>query len=964
MSVRPSRLFFVSLFIITLSASLTIQKQGAGVQAAQSSEVPPPPRDRADRFGVYNWNVNDSAFPDDGSTDRLNWAANKVAETGSRTIRVFIGARNDYFVNPPGAPDLLQIAESQAYDKLFRDPRFQTYLLTAYSAGAGASNWVDGFTASEYARERDEIKRLGEYLLDNPAFANKTFIILNWEGDSAISSNRSDVWDYYVNWIRARAEGVKLARQRFPASNARLFSGLEYTRARRNGKPCGSLVGDPVHEDPLKHRCVIDYVAPQVEVDYYSYSSWQTLVENQNIRLKQRYKTDLDFALSKVKAGRPEITERNFIIGEFGYERAQNGECVAANLLSETFDAFDGDDAFHPSYMIFWQIIDNGRLYGQLNEGFGLFRIRNGQLGATLLSETFQKRIAGQQVANYTGCPRIRQWPEPPGVVNQQGSTDFTLNPDSTISIYAPGDPQQGSWFSVSGNTVNFNQLARRFELQRDNATFWNESPTRINFSMPPARRPGFTWVYVTDARGIDSNGEQIKLSCPDCPQYDTCGLVNAEDQTYNFYPGAVISITGSKFSLSGNSIVIGELRPGQITTNRVLPRENILFESPTKIEARLPDDLAPSYQTLIQVVNQQGLESIEYLIGVGAPCQDCVPRWRACQPIFSAAGGEFFAGAITTLAGRFHATGNKVIVEQFDRQTNLYRHTLTQGDPGWSESDSLISFALPPTLFPGRALVYLIDAPGHETGAHEITISPTPLSNVLATNFRGTTLAADSIVAAFGAAMATTVQSAPSTPLPTEMAGTSVIVKDSSGVERPAPLFFISPSQVNYLIPPGTKNGEALVTVFNGYGSSSSGKVQIANVSPGLFSANASGQGIAAAVVYRIKANGTWRYEPVAEFNRELNQFVALPIDLGAPDDQVFLILFGSGLRGRSALSAVTATVGGTSSAVSYAGLQGLAGVDQINLLLPASLAGRHDVDVKINVDGLSANTVKVNVK
>src|SRR5262249_54622792 len=120
----------------------------------------------------------------------------------------------------------------------------------------------------------------------------------------------------------------------------------------------------------------------------------------------------------------------------------------------------------------------------------------------------------------------------------------------------------------------------------------------------------------------------------------------------------------------------------------------------------------------------------------------------------------------------------------------------------------------------------------------------------------------------------------------------------------------------------------------------------------------------IAAAVVYRIKANGTWRYEPVGEFNQELNQFVALPIDLGAPDDQVFLILFGSGLRGRSALSAVTATVGGTSSAVSYAGLQGLGGVDQINLLLPASLAGWHGVDVKINVDGLGGKTVKVNVK
>src|SRR5262245_57198729 len=507
MSVRPSRLFLLSLFIIALSASINLQQRKA-VQAAHSLEVPPAPTERADRFGVYNWNVNDSPLPVDGSIDRLNWAAAKVAETGSRTIRVFIGVRNDYFVNPPGTPDLLQIAQSQAYDKLFRDPRFKTYLLTAYSAGSATNNWADGFTASEYARERDEIKRLGEYLLNNPAFTNKTFIVLNWEGDGAIYSNRSMVWDYYVNWIRARAEGVKLARQRFPTSEVHLFSGLEFNRVRRNEKPCGSPADNPVREDPLKHRCVIDYVAPQVEVDYYSYSSWQTIIENPNVNLKRRYKTDLSYALSKVKVGRPEITERNFIIGEFGFERAQNGECVSANLLNEIFDAFDGDDAFHPSYVIFWQIIDNGRLYGFLTEGLGLFRVRNGRLTATLLSETFQKRIAGQQVAKYAECPRIRQWPEPPAVVNQQGTTEFTLNPDSLISIHAPGSgPFQGSEFSASGNIVNFNQLARRFELQSNNTTVWNESTERINISIPPASRPGPAWFYVTGAHGIDENG-------------------------------------------------------------------------------------------------------------------------------------------------------------------------------------------------------------------------------------------------------------------------------------------------------------------------------------------------------------------------------------------------------------------------------------------------------------------------
>jgi uncharacterized protein (TIGR03437 family) len=48
----------------------------------------------------------------------------------------------------------------------------------------------------------------------------------------------------------------------------------------------------------------------------------------------------------------------------------------------------------------------------------------------------------------------------------------------------------------------------------------------------------------------------------------------------------------------------------------------------------------------------------------------------------------------------------------------------------------------------------------------------------------------------------------AASIPLPGELAGTTVKVRDSAGVERSAPLFFVSPNQINYQLPPGTASG------------------------------------------------------------------------------------------------------------------------------------------------------------
>ena len=62
--------------------------------------------------------------------------------------------------------------------------------------------------------------------------------------------------------------------------------------------------------------------------------------------------------------------------------------------------------------------------------------------------------------------------------------------------------------------------------------------------------------------------------------------------------------------------------------------------------------------------------------------------------------------------------------------------------------------------------------------------------------------LASEAIAAAFGTGLATTTSAATTLPLPTQLAGTTVKIKDSAGIERLAPLFFVSPTQVNYQIP------------------------------------------------------------------------------------------------------------------------------------------------------------------
>lgn len=255
------------------------------------------------------------------------------------------------------------------------------------------------------------------------------------------------------------------------------------------------------------------------------------------------------------------------------------------------------------------------------------------------------------------------------------------------------------------------------------------------------------------------------------------------------------------------------------------------------------------------------------------------------------------------------------------------------------------------------------------DSGNHRVRqlrrAAPLAVASLSAASYSGAEFAPESIVAAFGESLATSTEIANSLPLPTSLAGTVVKIKDSLGVERSAALFFVAPGQINYVVPAETANGEAAVTVTSGDGTLSAGTLNIATVAPGIFTANANGSGVAAAVILRIKADNSQIYETLSRFDSSQNAFVPTPVDLGPESDQVFLLLFGTGLRYRSTLAGVSARIGDVEAAVSYAGAAGeLAGLDQVNVQIPRSLIGRGLVNIVLTVDGKTANTVTLQIK
>jgi uncharacterized protein (TIGR03437 family) len=245
---------------------------------------------------------------------------------------------------------------------------------------------------------------------------------------------------------------------------------------------------------------------------------------------------------------------------------------------------------------------------------------------------------------------------------------------------------------------------------------------------------------------------------------------------------------------------------------------------------------------------------------------------------------------------------------------------------------------------------------------------SPTNTAQVTAisaASYSGTALAAESIAALFGSNLSSDPQTASVLPLPTILGGTSVVLKDSRGNEYASPLFFTSPNQINFQLLPDLTPGPATVSVVTNGNIHSTGILEITSINPGLFTADASGNGLAAALILRVKGSGEQVYEPVAGFDSATGRFVAVPIDVSDPAEEVFLLLFGTGIRHRNSLAEVRVTAGGQNAEVLFAGAQGdFVGLDQVNLRLPHSLAGRGEVDVVLIVDGKAANPVKVHFR
>lgn len=238
----------------------------------------------------------------------------------------------------------------------------------------------------------------------------------------------------------------------------------------------------------------------------------------------------------------------------------------------------------------------------------------------------------------------------------------------------------------------------------------------------------------------------------------------------------------------------------------------------------------------------------------------------------------------------------------------------------------------------------------------------PTPASNspsvVSAASWSTATIAPGQLVTAFGQNLAPATPDENFGPAPTTYYGNSVSLVDAAGKTWAAPLVFVAPDQVTFQVPSGVATGSATANFTSSVGTQTAGNLQVAAVAPSIFTLNgsqlATAETITVSPTTGAQTYGTTYQAPVAG-----SEWVASPINVsGGP---VYLVLYGTGFDAATA-STVTVTINGVNAQVLYSGSQGLyTGLDQVNVLIPASLKGAGNVEVQLTANGIAANAVQI---
>ncbi len=326
-------------------------------------------------------------------------------------------------------------------------------------------------------------------------------------------------------------------------------------------------------------------------------------------------------------------------------------------------------------------------------------------------------------------------------------------------------------------------------------------------------------------------------------------------------------------------------------------------------------------------------------------------PYITGVSPEESGSAAVVAAGATITISGSgFGSRCNGCAVTAFFQATTP---GIALATPSWTNTAITATI---PSAFQGFFELVVTAATGTDSINIVVQSATTPVLNaagvVNGADYTAT-LAPGSIASAFGTSLATSTASATAVPLPNTLASAQLLVNGSV-----APLFYVSPAQMNFQVPFGVSGSTTFQVSAAGL-STSTITANVAATAPGIFSVDSSGTGQGTVLNQDFSANSASNPATVGS---------VIQIYCTGLGDVMPTLAAGAAGATSAPFNATVAmpsvTINGVNAPVQFSAIApGFVGLYQVNAQVPPGVSGS-TLSLQISVSGTVSNTVTVAVK
>lgn len=299
---------------------------------------------------------------------RLVETAQEIRDMGSNHLKFCMSPdtlKSQYsLANKVSVKSLTDLAQNEPSVRTVLEMPFAYYHIWVYCFGGDP--WQDGLTEKESEGVYREIYDFTAYLLTEYNDSRKTFFLGHWEGDWYLHPgyDRNKIPNPkaikgMIDWLNIRQKAIDDAKAQTPHQNVEIYHYTEVNLVQKGieGKSC--LVND---------------VLPFTNVDYVSYSAYDTVIPNRG-----NTKTQLHQALDYIESKLPpkgNLKGKRVFIGEYGFP-------LDLAKTAETQDAWSKEVCLAGlewgcPFVLYWEMYCNEIVEGK-HRGFWLINDKNEQ---------------------------------------------------------------------------------------------------------------------------------------------------------------------------------------------------------------------------------------------------------------------------------------------------------------------------------------------------------------------------------------------------------------------------------------------------------------------------------------------------------------------------------------------------------------------------------------------------------